>query len=113
MDIRYPERMTELLPDLHVARDAFREKPAEGDLGETAMEIWYRPNRDAPQTAMSKLYTAIHEYHANANCIHSSCAVVGNLFCDDWPNGSDWHGESDTYFAIVLAAHDDVIDRDA
>ena len=47
-------------------------------------EIWYRPNRDAPQTAISKLFTAIRELHQRCNCAWASGAVIANLTADDW-----------------------------
>ncbi len=113
MDSHYPEQMAALLPEIKAARRFLHQKPVDVDLIEIAHKIWCRTQRDAPQTALSLLYKALHDYYTGANCVQSACAVVSNLFCADWPNGSDWHAQSDRMFAIVLKSHDDVLKRKA
>ncbi len=104
MAVRYPERLSHFATDIADAKLYFARRP-DCDLTETAREIWYRKDRDGPQTAISKLFTAIYEYHEGTPCIHSTAAVIGNLFTDTWPDGSEWHADSDKLFQLVMDQH--------
>lgn len=104
MGIRYHERLAQLATEIEDAKRYYAIKP-ECDLIEAAWEIWGRRGRDGPQTAISKLFTAIWEHHANTSCIHSTAAVIHNLFTDNWPDGTEWHANSDRLFQLVIDQH--------
>ena len=105
MRIRYPSRLPHFAGDIEDAKRYFADRP-DCDLIEAAREIWYRKGRDGPQTAISRLFAAVYEHHEGASCIHSSAEVIGNLFTDTWPHGSEWHADSDRLFQLVMNQHD-------
>jgi hypothetical protein len=108
--MRFPNRLPNVANDIERAKLFFSERP-DCDLIEVACEIWYRKGRDGPQTAISKLFTAIYEFHEGASCVHSAAAVISNLFTDKWPDGSEWHSESNRLFQLVMDQYDDLAGR--
>ena len=106
---RFPERLIELQRDLAAAREHLNSFPESSELERIEMEIWERPNRDAAQTAVSKLFTTIREFHQRKNCVVASGMVISNLVSDDW---SDFRSPctSIELFRIVHRAYLDVVD---
>jgi hypothetical protein len=73
-------------------------------------EIWYRPNRDPAQTALSKLFTAIRELHQRKNCVWASGAVIANLVADEWGKIPETSTSAELY-DIVLESYFDILNQ--
>ena len=107
---RFPTRLPDLQQDLKDARLYLESFPDSDDPAEREYEIWYRPNRDAPQTAISKLFTAIRELHQRKNCVWAAGAVIANLTTDDWREMPS-RCTSLELFDVVLRSYFDTIDN--
>ncbi len=99
---RFPGRLHDLQNDLSLAKRRLNAFPESGDPKKLEYEIWYRPNRDAPQTAMSKLFTAIREFHQRGNCVWASGAVIANLVADDWTETTGTVTSRELYDIVLL-----------
>ena len=110
-DRRYPHR-----------REAFSQylsalgNPLQTDRGAPAflddsMDIWLTPGRDATQTSLSKLYGAIGNFYAGENPYRNASYAIHNLLYDDWPDGTEWHSDSQALFEIALTVHNAIIDE--
>ena len=82
--IRFPTRLPTLQNDLQNAKARLQSFPDSEAPEQLEYEIWYRPDRDAAQTAISKLFTAIRELHQRQICILAASAVIDNLTVDHW-----------------------------
>jgi hypothetical protein len=105
---RFPDRQRDLQSDLNKAIHWLSSVPDPSAIEEIEYEIWSRPTRDAPQTAMSKLFTAIRELHQRSNCVRASGAVISNLVTDKWDEIPSVCTSTDLY-DIVLQAYFDTI----
>lgn len=110
MQLRFPDRHRDFESLLADARHYFVKRP-NLDFAEFSREIWCRGGRDGPQTAMSKLFWAIYEHHEEIPCIRSVAAVIVNLFQDHWPEGSEFHNDSENLFQLVLGHYDALVKR--
>ena len=81
--VRFPQRLLDFAADLEVAQQHLNEFPNTDDPEKMEYEIWYRPNRDEIQTAVSKLFTSVRELHEPKSCVWSCGAVVSNLVQDN------------------------------
>jgi hypothetical protein len=112
LTLRFPDRLPDLLKDIDSAKIRVNSPPDADDPIGPEYEIWCRPNRDAPQTAMSKIFTAIRELHQRSNCVVASSAVIANLVADDW-GGISGTCTSIECFDIVLQSYYDVLHANA
>ena len=110
LETRFPDQLVELQDDLEAAKRHLESFPESDDPEKLEYEIWYRPNRDAPQTAISKLFTAIRERHQRKNCVRASGAVIHNLTSDSWREIPSRCTSADL-FNIVLQSYFDIIDE--
>lgn len=108
IEIRFPERLPYFRDDLATARQFLISFPQTDDPEKIEREIWDRANRDAPQTAMSKLFTAIREHHQRKNCVIASGAVVCNLVADRWGR-APYGCTSTTRFNMIRQAYFDIL----
>ena len=100
----------DLRSDLDCAKLRLEQLPDSEDPEQMEREIWYRPNRDAPQTAISKLFTAIRELHQRNNCVWASSAVVANLTADEWSE-MKLNCTSIEMYNIVLNSYFDTLNK--
>jgi hypothetical protein len=105
---RFPARMLDLQNDLDNAKIWLASPSATEAQGKMEYEIWCRPNRDAPQTAISKLFTAIRELYQRGNCVGASGAAISNLTVDNWGDINSYY-TSTILYDIVLQAYYDTI----
>ena len=59
LPMQHSKNEAQLLVDLESLDDFERSCPAHAAIVARAREIWYRPNRDTAQTAVSKLYASV------------------------------------------------------
>jgi hypothetical protein len=109
---RFPERLPDLLNDIDIAKMRVSSFPDSDDPEKLEYEIWGRPNRDAPQTAMSKIFTAIRELHQRSNCVWASGAVIANLVADDWGETPGTCTSTECY-DIAIQSYFDILDANA
>lgn len=107
---RFPDRLPELQDDLDTARLRLDSSTLSADPEKMEYEIWYRPNRDPAQTAISKLFAAIRELHQRKNCVWASGAVISNLVADDWGKIPETFASAELY-NIVLECYFDILNR--
>jgi hypothetical protein len=109
---RFPDRLPDLLIDIDTAKLRVNSSPDSDDSEKLEYAIWCRPNRDAPQTAVSKLFTAIRELHQRSNCVRASGAVIANLVADHWGEIPGTFTSTELY-DIVLQSYFDILDANA
>ena len=107
---RFPDRLLAFENELAMAEQYLDAFPQSLEPEQLELEIWYRPNRDEMQTAISKLFSAIRQLHQPCSCHMTCSAVVSNLVQHDWLNTSNWGCRSDEMFELVLKCYRQIRD---